>query len=45
MIENALTAFLYGHLPEELTGDNVVEASDYSLVENNLLLFLFTATP
>ncbi len=35
LTENALYAFLFGYFPSDLTGDNFVEAADYSILENN----------
>ena len=36
-IETNVQLFLYGYLPQDLTGDSLIESADYSLVENNLL--------
>jgi uncharacterized delta-60 repeat protein len=34
--ENISHLLLIGYLPEDLTGDGLIESSDYSLIENNL---------
>lgn len=36
-IETASHLFQFGYLPGDLTGDGLVESSDYSLIENNLI--------
>ncbi|TAH42252.1 MAG: hypothetical protein EYC69_06375 [Bacteroidetes bacterium] len=33
--ESAIQSFLFGYYPADLTGDKIVEAADYSLLENN----------
>lgn len=35
-VENATQSFLVGYRAEDLTGDHLVEAADYSLIENNV---------
>jgi len=37
-LENDLRAFLSGDQPSDLNGDQIVDNSDYSLLENNLIL-------
>ena len=34
-MENSLLLMTLGYYPYDLTGDNLVEAADFSLIENN----------
>ena len=44
-VDNDAANFVGGYVVTDLTGDNLVESADYSLVENNSQLFLFIARP
>jgi hypothetical protein len=44
-MENAVTIILTGYVPQDLTGDGVVEATDYLIEENNVRAIIFTIKP
>lgn len=44
-MESRLMLHLSGYHPEDLNGDRVIEAADYSLLENNVNLFLMLMRP
>jgi len=44
-MENDVLQFLFGYQPTDITGDGLVESSDYALMENNLLQFIFVIKP
>ena len=45
LIESTSLNFNIGYLPYDLTGDNIPESSDYSLIENNLSFFINVIRP
>jgi len=45
LIQNKITTFGFGYLPEDLTGDWYIESSDYALIENKLYLLLSRQKP
>ncbi|MBL0102872.1 MAG: hypothetical protein IPP51_03410 [Bacteroidetes bacterium] len=44
-IENSTKVFSVGYLPEDLTGDHLVESTDYSLVDTNSGLLIYRMKP
>ena len=42
---NAVTEFYQGYTSEDLTGDGLVEGSDFSLIENNVSYFISAQRP
>jgi len=44
-MENGLSEILTGYRTEDITGDGVVESSDYSLMENNVTFIIFAMQP
>jgi len=45
MMENDVLSILFGYQVTDITGDGVVESSDYSLMENNVYQIIFVAKP
>jgi hypothetical protein len=44
-MENAVIVILTGYVPEDITGDGVVESTDYSIIENNVSYIVFVQRP
>ncbi len=44
-VETGTTAFGFGYFVDDLTGDWMIESSDYSLIENNSVVLPFTIRP
>ena len=44
-LENALYGVLQGYVFEDITGDRIVESSDYSLIENNVSFIRIVMRP
>lgn len=45
LLENAISAFLYGHWPEDLNGDGNVDLADYCNIESHIANFIYSHHP
>jgi subtilisin-like proprotein convertase family protein len=45
MFESGMQSFLYGYYPHDLTGDSMIEAADFSLLENNATVTTTVSKP
>ncbi|MBK7031161.1 MAG: hypothetical protein IPH45_19030 [Bacteroidales bacterium] len=44
-VDNANSFFAAGYIPEDVTGDGLVDSSDMNIVDNNTKEFVSSITP